>query len=153
MKKGIVVVALSISLFIASNVKAQAPALERKNALGIRISSKDASVNNSVSYKYFLNPSLAVEGLFSFADPVAIGALLEKHKAFGPSGLSWFAGGGAYVGFGGDRNFGLQGITGIDFTFPTLPINLSVDWKPELNITKEFSFEPAAIGLSVRFVF
>jgi hypothetical protein len=151
MKKGFVFLSLAISLLIASTVEAQEK--ERKHAVGIRISSQDAVINNSISYKYFFNPSLAVEGLFSFGDPVAIGALLEKHKPIGTAGLSWYAGGGAYVGFGGGRNFGVQGVAGLDFIFPTFPVNLSVDWKPELNITKQFSFEPAAVGFSARFVF
>jgi hypothetical protein len=155
MKKGSSSVALVISFFIATSVSAQeAPVpAEKKHALGIRISSQDAVVNHSISYKYFFNSTTAVEGLFSFSDPVAIGILLEKHKPFGPTGLSWFAGAGAYVGFGGGRNFGAQGVVGLDFIAPTLPINFSVDWKPELNITKQFSFEPAAVGFSARFVF
>lgn len=124
-----------------------------KNLLGIRISSSDAVVNHSITYKRFFNPTWAVEGLFSFADPAALGVLLEKHTPFGVSGLSWFWGAGAYAGFGGSRRFGAQGAVGLDFIMPSLPINLSVDWKPELNFTRVFSFEPAALGVSARFVF
>ena len=155
MKNGIIIIALALSFLITSSVNAQetSSTTERRNALGIRISSQDAVINHSISYKYFFNPTTAVEGLFSFSDPVAIGVLVEKHKPFGPSGISWFAGGGAYVGFGGGRNFGVQGVVGLDFIAPTLPLNLSIDWKPELNITKQFSFEPAAVALSARFVF
>ena len=125
----------------------------KRHALGIRVSSQDAAVNHSITYKYFFNPSTAVEGLLSFSDPVAIGLLIEKHKPFGPTGLTWFWGAGAYVGFGGGRNFGAQGVLGLDFLAPTLPINFSIDWKPELNFTKQFSFEPAAVGFSARFTF
>jgi hypothetical protein len=60
-------------------------------------------------------------------------------------------GGGAYVGFSGVRNVGAQGILGLDYKFATIPLNLSVDWKPELNFVQDFSFEPAAVGLSARF--
>jgi hypothetical protein len=126
---------------------------ERKHALGIRISSQDAVINHSITYKYFFKPSFAVEGLFSFGDPLALGFLIEKYKPFGPTGLSWFWGAGAYAGFGGGRNFGAQGVLGLDLKAPTLPINFSVDWKPELNFTKQFSFEPAAVGFSARFTF
>ena len=124
-----------------------------KHQLGIRISSQDAVVNHSISYKYFFNPTTAVEGLLSFSDPLAIGVLVEKHKPFGPAGLTWFWGAGAYVGFGGGRNFGAQGVVGLDFLFPNLPVNLAIDWKPEFNLISQFSFEPAAIGLSARFAF
>lgn len=126
---------------------------EKKNMVGIRISSKDAVINHSITYKHFFKPDIAVEGLFSFTDPGALGFLVEKHKPFGPSGLTWFWGAGLYAGFGGGRNFGAQGAVGLDMVVPTLPVNLSIDWKPELNFTKIFSFEPSAVGFSARFVF
>jgi hypothetical protein len=34
-----------------------------------------------------------------------------------------------------------------------LPLNLSLDWKPELNIIDNINFEPAAVGFSIRFTF
>jgi hypothetical protein len=33
------------------------------------------------------------------------------------------------------------------------PLNFSIDWKPELTVTQEFSFEPQALGVSARFTF
>jgi hypothetical protein len=89
----------------------------------------------------------------TIADPAAIGVLLQKHTALNATGLSWFWGAGVYAAFGGGRRVGAQGAAGLDFTFPTLPVNLSVDWKPELNFSRQFSFEPSAIGVSARFVF
>ena len=155
MKKGkySIVLALFLAQAIQMNAQDTGTPAERKHQLGIRISSQDAVVNHSITYKYFFSSSVAAEALLSFSDPVAIGLLIEKHKPFGPSGLTWFWGAGAYVGFGGGRNFGAQGVVGLDFLFPSLPVNLSVDWKPELNITKQFSFEPAAVGFSARFAF
>ena len=154
MRKNALVLALSFFIFCTViNAQDTTGTTLRKNALGIRISSKDAAINHSVTYKRFLNSTLAIEGLFSFGDPVGLGAMVEKHQPFGPSGLTWFWGAGAYVGFSGGRNFGAQGAIGLDVTFPTLPVNLSIDWKPELNFKKQFSFEPAAVGFSARFVF
>lgn len=150
------ILCLPVALFLSCTTAfAQdgSSASDRKHALGIRISSRDAVINHSITYKYFFNSSTAAEALFSFSDPVALGVLVEKHRPFGPSGLSWFWGAGAYLGFGGGRNLGAQGVLGLDFLAPTLPFNLSVDWKPELNFTKQFSFEPAAVGVSARFVF
>jgi len=148
---------LAMLLIMASAIQLNAQETttspDRKHQLGIRISSQDAIINHSITYKYFFNSTTAAEALFSFSDPVALGLLIEKHKPFGPSGLSWYWGAGAYVGFGGGRNFGAQGVAGLDFLFPTLPVNLSIDWKPELNFTKQFSFEPAAVGFSARFAF
>ena len=129
-------------------------AQDYKTGLGIRFSSNDAAINNSISIKHFLSGTTAIEGLLSFGDPFAIGALVELHNSFGDvPGLAWFYGGGAYVGFSGRRNLGAQGVLGLDYKFTNLPINLSLDWKPEINIIRQFSFEPAAVGLSARFTF
>jgi len=124
-----------------------------KTALGIRLSSDDAIVNHSISLKHFIGNAVALEGLLSFGDPVALGLLVEKHKPVQVGGMMWYYGGGAYVGFGKEKTFGLQGVLGLDYKFPTAPINLSLDWKPELNIASEVAFEPAAVGLSMRFTF
>ena len=48
-------------------------AQDYKTALGVRLSNDQAMVNNSVSIKHFLNNRVALEGLLSFSDPVAIG--------------------------------------------------------------------------------
>lgn len=125
-----------------------------QTAVGIRFSSNAAAVSNSITFKHFFNAGTAFEGLFSFGDHLAVGALLEKHRPLqNTTGLQWLYGAGAYVGFSGTRNVGAQGILGLDYKFPTLPINLTLDWKPELNFVEELSFEPAAVGLSARFSF
>ena len=145
MKKIGIITALSF-IFISSSLKAQS----YKFGLGVRLSSNDAAVNNSVSLKYFLGESTAFEGLLSFGGPFAVGLLLEKHKPL-TTDLRFFYGGGLYFAFAGTRNIGGQGVIGLDYKFPTIPINFSLDWKPELNFAKEFSFEPAAVGITARF--
>jgi len=131
-----------------------------KTALGIRLSSHGPVVNNAVTFKYFLSERTAIEALFSFSDPVAIGGLLEFHKPIpATEGLQWFYGAGAYIGFDSDKEtatrnlMGAQGIVGLDYKFQNLPLNLTLDWKPELNIIDDINFEPAAIGFSIRFTF
>jgi hypothetical protein len=149
MKRTGIIIALCFGLLATQSVKAQ----YYKTALGVRLSSTGATVNNSISLKYFFSEKTAVEALLSFGDPVAVGALIEKHTAFGPQGLTWLYGAGAYLGFGGTRNVGAQGIIGLDYKISSIPLNLCLDWKPELNLAKEFSFEPSALGVSARFTF
>lgn len=120
--------------------------------LGVRLSSAQATVNNSVSFKYFLTENGALEGLLSF-DPATIGVLYEFHRPLGAAGFQWFFGGGGYVAFSGDNIVGGMGVVGLDYKFQNIPLNLSLDWKPELNFVKDISFEAAAIGLSIRFAF
>jgi hypothetical protein len=127
-------------------------AQDYKMALGLRLSNEDATVNHSISAKYFFNESLAAEALFTIINPAAFGFLIEKHKPLGTTGIKWFYGGGLYAGFGSERRFGAQGILGLDYKITKIPLNLSLDWKPELNLSNEFLFEPAAVGISARFI-
>jgi len=156
---------ISISLFItAIAFTTTASAQAYKTGVGVRLSSAQAMVNNSISLKHFLNERSAIEVLFSFGDPLAIGALYEVHKPFSSEGLQWFYGGGGYLGFvktwnptknrnETDVNVGAQGVLGLDYKFVNLPLNLSLDWKPELNLVSDINFEPAAIGFTARFTF
>ncbi len=133
-----------------SSLKAQ----DYKVALGIRLSNSSPTLNNSVSVKYFLNQSNALEGLISFGSRFGLGVLYETHKPTTAAGLNWFLGGGGYVGFQNNNTFlGPTGIIGLDYKFNNIPLNLSIDWKPELDIIPNINFVPDAFGLSARFTF
>jgi hypothetical protein len=160
MKKIAFFLTLSLAVLVAGTVSAQ----EYKSALGVRLSSAAATVNNAISYKQFLNEKTAFEVLFSFGDPVALGALVEFHKPLSAAGLQYFYGAGGYLGFKktynpnkqrneSDPQIGAMGIIGLDYKFSGIPLNLSLDWKPELNLVSDINVEPAAIGLTARFTF
>jgi len=147
MKQAGIICSVLFYLLISTSVKAQ----DYKAGVGIRFSSKAALINNSVSLKYFFNEKTAAEGLVSFGGPLALGLLVEQHQPFAANNLKYFYGGGFYAAFSGSRIAGLQGVIGLDYKIPALPLNFSVDWKPELTFAKEFSFEPQTLGLSARF--
>ncbi len=126
-----------------------------KVAIGIRFSSAAPTLSNSVTVKYFMNDRDALEGLISFGTRFGIGGLFERHQIIGATpAFNWFYGAGAYLGFQ-DRNtfLGPTGIVGMDYKFPNAPINLSLDWKPELDIIPAINFVPDAFALSARFTF
>src|SRR5688572_17460256 len=152
--------AILVMVAISSTASAQ----DYKTALGVRLSSSAAMVNNSISFKQFFNDKTAIEAYFSFGEPLSLGAMLEFHKPLAPSGLKYYYGAGGYIGFvktvnvntqktSTTPNFGAQGVIGLDYKFPNVPLNLSLDWKPELNIVSDINFEPAAIGFTARFTF
>ena len=160
MKKILFALLMTTAFFTAKSQMAEG----YKTALGVRLSSSAATVNNSISFKQFLSEKAAVEVLFSFGDPLAIGALYEVHKPFSTQGLQWYYGGGGYLGFvktynsntqknETDPNFGAMGVLGLDYKFANAPLNISLDWKPELNLVSDINFEPAAIGFTARFTF
>jgi hypothetical protein len=160
MKKILITSLFYAFIFLTHNASAQT----YKTALGVRLSSSAAMVNNSVSLKHFLTDKSAIEALFSFGDPLSLGALYEIHKPFSAEGIQWYYGGGGYVGFikeynvnknrnETNTNFGAMGVLGLDYKFVNIPLNLSLDWKPELNIVSDINFEPAAVGFTARFTF
>lgn len=160
MKKILFVVLLLTVISAGSLLQAQS----YRTALGVRLSSANAMQNNSVSFKQFITDKTAIEALFTFGDPLALGALVEFHKPLSSAGLTYYYGGGGYIGFvktlnvntqktNTDPNFGAQGVIGLDYKFNNIPLNLSLDWKPELNIVNDINFEPAAIGFTARFTF
>lgn len=128
-------------------------AQDYKLGLGIRLSSASPTLSNSVSAKYFLNENHAVEGLVSFGTRFGVGGLYEIHSPLNATeGLNWFYGGGAYVGFQDrDTYLGPTGVVGLDYKFQGIPLNLSLDWKPELDIIPRINFTPDAFALTARF--
>jgi len=124
-----------------------------KLGLGLRLSSASPTLSNSVSVKYMMPSGHALEGLISFGDRFGLGGLYEVHRPLNATGgLKWFYGAGAYVGFqSGDTYLGPTGVVGLDYKFPNVPLNLSLDWKPELDIIPKINFVPDAFALSARF--
>ncbi len=164
MKKTVFALLIVAGICSAASAQDYPQGTAYKSALGVRLSSSAAMINNSVSFKQFISDKTAIEAYFSFGDPLALGAMLEFHKPLSASGLQYYYGVGGYIGFlktlnpntqktSTDPNFGAQGVIGLDYKFSNVPLNLSLDWKPELNIVSDINFEPAAIGLTARFTF
>lgn len=154
MKKAGMLCSGLILFFISASAQETKPASAEnyKLGLGIRFSTNPATVNNSISFRYFFTEKTAGEVLFSMRKPFAMGLLVEQYKALSETPFRYFFGGGVYSNFGSTREAGLQGVLGLDYKIPNIPFNLSVDWKPELALVKTFSFEPSALGLSARFI-
>lgn len=140
---------LLTTVFLSSQLSAQS----YKFGGGLRLSNASPTISNSVSAKYFIKQQDALEALVSFGNRFGIGLLYEKHQPFtSESGLRWFYGFGGYVGFqGGDVYLGPAGVLGFDYKFKDVPLNLSLDWKPELDIIPKVNLVPDAFGLTARY--
>lgn len=150
MYKHIAPLLLLALFFTFSNTQAQT-----KHQAGVRLGSIDQSLSTGFTYRYFLNEKSAVEGILNLrGDAIALGALYERFQTIqGVEGLQWFYGAGAYVGFQGNNNLGITGIAGLDYNFKEVPVNLSIDWKPELNLIDNVAFRASTVAVSVRFAF
>lgn len=123
-----------------------------RHQAGVRLGSADQVVSTGFTYRYLFNNNKAIEGILNLRDPLSLGVLYEVFNPINTvPNLSWYYGGGAFVGFRGFDNFGITGIAGIDYQFTEVPVNLSVDWKPELTIIESVRFRAATVAVSVRF--
>jgi hypothetical protein len=147
-QKGIFISFVLIAIFVNS------ASAQYRHKAGVRLGSADQVVSTGFTYRYHFNNGKAVEAILNLRDPIALGALFEVFKPINAvPNLHWFYGGGAYVGFKGDDNLGIAGIAGLDYQFTDVPINLSIDWKPELNFIQSVRFRAATVAVSVRFSF
>lgn len=126
-----------------------------QKGIGIRLGPNSAAITAGFTGKYFLNEKAAVEGIIGINNGLGICGLYELHFPIDAvNNLSWFAGAGGYVAFRSSTTFvGGAGIIGLDYKFDEIPLNLSLDWKPELNLISKVAFESSGIGLSARFTF
>ncbi len=125
-----------------------------KNAIGVRLGSSVPAIKSGITFKHFIGKN-AIEAILSFGDGTALCGLYEVHKPIGIENLQWLIGFGGYVGLSSTstNHFGGAGIIGLDYKFPVLPLNLTLDWKPELNLVSKIGFETEGIGFSARFTF
>jgi len=75
-------------------------------------------------------------------------------------GLNWYYGGGASIGSvkykpydSSDLYLSADGVLGLDYKFADAPINLSLDWKPAIQLAPDTDFDASGVGLSLRFTF
>jgi hypothetical protein len=146
-------ISITLSVILLSMILSQdATAQDYRYAVGVRFSNSSPTLSSAISGKIFATDKTAIEALVAWGNRFGIGGLLEIHNKFGSPGLTWFYGGGAYVGFQeGDTYLGPTGIIGLDYKFTNAPVNLSLDWKPELDILPDINFIPDAFALTVRF--
>lgn len=147
------IITLCLVLMTITGLYNHASAQDYKFAAGLRLSTSDPTVSNAVSVKYFMDESNAIEGLIGWGTRFSLGGLYERHQLIGATpNLNWFYGGGAYVGFQDGKTWaGPMGVVGLDYKFTNAPINLSLDWKPELDLSPEINFVPGAFAVTVRF--
>ena len=149
MTKTILIVAFLLAMITFS--KAQ----NYKTAVGVRLGPNTAAVTGGFTVKHFINENTALEGITGVNNGLGICGLYEKHfNIEAVNNLQWFVGFGGYVAFNNNNTLiGGAGIVGLDYKFEEIPLNISLDWKPELNIISTVNFQLSGVGLSARFTF
>jgi hypothetical protein len=148
-KMKLISLALTLVLTIAcAEVKAQ----PYMHSVGIR-----AGFSSGISYKGFrLHRMGAIEGSILYnRHGFNLSALYEQHwEPFRDEKMRLYLGGGA---FGGDWDeefsLGVLAVAGIEYTFRDQPINISLDWRPMLNVYRVFGTDFLDFGLCIRYRF
>jgi len=107
-----------------------------------------ANFRSNDGYKYF-----RVTGLYEIYNPIS-----------NAPGLNWYYGIGGSIGsvtyrhYNGfddskDLYLSVDGVLGLDYKFADAPINISLDWKPAVQLAPDTNFDSSGVGLSVRFTF
>lgn len=121
--------------------------------------------------------SVAIDGVFStgkfsrlhadisFGNGVGADLLWDfLYRPLGSEAFNWYVGVGPYLGVfdkdsdyegngGTDFNLGVVGEIGLEYRFNGLPISLSADYRPSLEIIDETKFHAGGFGLNIRYIF
>ena len=155
MKKTLIILAGMLGLSFASN---------GQNLIGVR-----GGWFSGITFQHYLDDSKALE-FIAQGSPNLINftALYQAHQDFSDvQNMKWYYGAGGHFGsfryrrdnpFFGDRYtedaaiIGVDGIIGLEYFFDEIPFQVSVDYKPMLNLTGGgWIYHDAALAL--RFVF
>jgi hypothetical protein len=154
MKKTII--SMTFFLLVAFSVNAQ----DYRTGIGVR-----GGLSNGLTVKHFISDVSALEGLLTTRwNGFLFTGLYEVHApAFGVRGLYWYYGGGAHIGawnhhYKANREdnysvIGIDGILGMEFNITEIPFNISVDYKPGINVLGKPIGMSDEVALSVRYVF
>ncbi len=134
-------------------------------------SSKHSQYNTAIGFKFYpggvtfkqaLNKSKCLEVNGYFWKGIRITGLYELHYDIaGVDGLRWYVGPGLHTSmyspdinenYAGRNYIGIDGVLGLDYKIPSVPLNLSLDWQPSIEFGTSPGFVGGYGGLSVRYV-
>ncbi|MCK4745483.1 MAG: hypothetical protein KAT15_00530 [Bacteroidales bacterium] len=153
-------------------ISIQASGQDFMRSAGIR-----GGVSSGISYRGFLNPELAYEGLLSFRNNGLQFTILRQH--FEPA-LSQISDGffvtygyGGHLGYTNSHTYnrfyktvhhpqkkfspllGLDGYLGIEYHFPGIPVQVGLDYKPffELSLNQYFQMSAWDFAFTLKYKF
>ena len=157
MKKTIILAAIILALSVSKTyAQKNMGSQDYKTSFGVKF------YPGAFTLKHFVDDRSAVEGIAYFYKYGArITGLYEIHGDItGASGLKWYIGPGAHLGFysnkyGGAKSVGVDGVLGLDYKLAEAPINLSLDWQPSFEFGNKYNngFNGNWGGFAIRYVF
>ena len=146
MKKLFCIISAAIlSLSIAS-------AQEYPWAIGIR----GGAATGGLTVKYSIDGVNAIEGMLSgmWDNGFLVTALYERHIPVISQGFHFYYGAGGHLGsWKDDFAIGVDGVIGLEYKIPSIPLALSLDYKPLFNIASDTKFILDDFGLGIKVTF
>jgi hypothetical protein len=145
-------------LFVVLTTTANAQ--DYRTSLGFR-----AGVPYGITLKHFLSETNAFEAILAsrWSGFEITGLYENEHWTGEYPGFNWFWGFGAHIGFwnntpyynavNGGAVIGVDGILGLEYTFDEIPLNLSIDLLPSINLIGSSSWNGINGAISFRYVF
>jgi hypothetical protein len=153
---------LFICLTIAALIATAASAQEYKTGLGYR-----GGFSNGLTVKHFLTTDVAMEGLLTARyRGFNLTGLYEIHtQPFGIEHMYFYYGFGGHLGSWQnppDRDWwndgtnhsiiGIDGIIGVEYDLVSIPFNISLDYKPGINIIGYPKIWGDEFSISIRYL-
>lgn len=156
MKK--ILLLITLSIFTSGIMVGQ----DYKTGIGIR-----AGTSNGLTIKHFTGNTSVLEGIFAtrWGGYNFTGLFQKYDQAFRVPRLNWFYGFGGHIGsyqgeehrrFDDDEShllFGIDGIIGLEYNFTGIPFNISLDWKPSIDLSGGFYPWGDEVAFSLRYIF
>jgi hypothetical protein len=149
----------TLLVFILLSLNNLSKAQLYKSALGIRV-----GPTNGITFKHFIKKNAAIEAIGTFRyQGIGLTGLYEIHgRAFNSRDFNWLIGGGGHVYMWGNERpkfldkeqkmiMGLDGILGLEAKVRGIPLAISLDWKPTINLINYSGFWGDEIALSLRY--
>ena len=146
------------AIILISGLSLAVEAQDYRTAVGLRF-----GYPYGLTVKHFLNETNAFEGILagSYGGFVVTGLYENEHWTGWYPGINWYWGFGAHLGFwdsnpwvSGDGGgvLGADFVLGLEYTFDEVPIGLSLDIIPTINLIGGNGWAPQS-ALSIKYVF
>lgn len=159
MKKVFTILCLTVIATLAIQFSSKAQGYD--NAIGGRFGAA-----NGITFKTTLGDNKMVDIIANFRSNntynyFRVTGLYEIYTPINDvAGLNYYYGIGGSIGSvkykpynSSDLYLSVDGVLGLDYKFADAPINLSLDWKPAIQLTPDTNFDASGVGLSLRFTF
>lgn len=109
---------------------------------GLTVKNNNGSNAIEIGASWDFNQFLSVDGVYLWQQPVIA------------DGFSFYYGAGPYVGLW-DKAFalGAEGVVGLEYKIPSVPIAFSLDYRPGINVLPDLNPNLVNFGLGVKFCF